>query len=379
MIRRFDQNNNNMIDPSEAQGPAQFFLQRMAQNNPKIDLSKPVPIDLLSGEMERMRGGSSGSSEGDSSASKEPELLVPDFSLESEPTPIEGFGVTGGLFSVRVEERDRKEAEDRLKRYDQNRDGVLTANELQGGRWSDDPMQYDRNRDGKLTATELAVRYANRRVQDAAMKNGQNQNANDPRSRFAAARGGDSGGWGRGGETGGWGRGGEGDVAPDSASRFGEAKSYRTSSSDKSPSSSGLPDFFSRSDADGDGQVLMSEFSSAWNADTLNEFLKWDLNSDGIITARECLLALESGARVGSSGGTSPPTTSASKPVASSGAIGGTQIEWAQRQISKYDKNGDGVLTAAEWEKMIVKPVGADANGDGTITVEEYAAFREKQ
>ena len=54
-------------------------------------------------------------------------------------------------------------------------------------------------------------------------------------------------------------------------------------------------------------------------------------------------------------------------------------MEWAQRQIAKYDLNRDSQLTANEWEKMIIKPTGADGNGDGVITVEEYAAFRAKK
>jgi hypothetical protein len=34
MLRRFDQNGNGMIDPAEAQGPASFFLQRIASEVP---------------------------------------------------------------------------------------------------------------------------------------------------------------------------------------------------------------------------------------------------------------------------------------------------------------------------------------------------------
>ena len=53
-------------------------------------------------------------------------------------------------------------------------------------------------------------------------------------------------------------------------------------------------------------------------------------------------------------------------------------MDLAQRVVGKYDTNGDGQLTANEWEKMTIVPVGADSNGDGVLTVEEYAAFRSK-
>lgn len=363
MIKRFDTNGNDMIDPSESQGMAGMFLQRMAQNNPKIDLSKPVPIKTLTEQINSMRGGGSSSSPS-SSTSDEPELLVPDFSLDEEPLPPEGFGIANSLFSVRVEDRDITEAEERMRRYDRNRDGKLSKEELRSGRWSDDPMQYDRNRDGQLTASELAMRYANRRVAEEERR----ENSDDQRR-----------GWGRGGDSG-WGRGGGGEgwnnakqeeeeKQPD---RFGDAKSYRLASGGDD-SLKDLPDFFARSDANNDGQVMMNEFSSSWDAEKLAEFLKWDLNNDGIILARECRAALEGGARV--SGSTASSSSGGSTPS----AIGGTQMEWAKRQIAKYDTNGDNQLTAKEWEKMLIKPTGADTSGDGVITVEEYAAFRAKK
>ncbi len=368
MLKRFDRNGNNMIDPEEAQGPAQFFLQRLAQNNPKIDLKKPVPIDQLTAEMDRMRGGGGGDSGGQSSSSSdEPELLVPDFRLTSEPLPIEGFGSGSSLFNVKVEERDLKEAEDRLKRYDSDKDGVLSEAELKAGRWSDDPLQYDRNRDGKLSKSEMAVRYANRRVQDEGQKSASNN---------SGGRGGnDSRGWNRSEKN-------PQEESPAPVDRFGDAKSYRSSVS-ATEKVSGLPDFFARSDANGDGQVLMSEFSSSWSAETLEEFLKWDLNKDGIILPQECINALAAGARVSGAtagaGGSSSSTQSASRPASSgSSELGGSQMEWAKRQIGKYDLNSDGQLTANEWEKMIIKPTGADGNGDGVITADEYAAFRAK-
>lgn len=366
MIRRFDRNGNNMIDPDEAQGPAQFFLQRMAQNNPKIDLSKPVPIDLLTGEIDRMRGG--GGEAGEEIATEGPGLMVPDFKLSSTPSPVPGFGASSSKFTVKVEERDLKEAEERLRRYDENRDGFLSPEELRRGRWPDDPMQYDRNRDGKLSAAELAVRYANQRIQEAS----RNSNNNDRNARGQA----NNNGWVRSD--------GREEAAKEVESRFGDAKSYRVLSRKETVSSiKGLPDFFARSDVDGDGQVLMSEFSSSWNEETLAEFRKWDLNNDGIITAKECLEAVAKGARGSSSSSSSTaPAASASsdQPAAAGGATpDASQMEWAARQIAKYDLNGDNQLTANEWEKMIIKPDGADLNGDGAITVEEYAAFRAKK
>ena len=48
-----------------------------------------------------------------------------------------------------------------------------------------------------------------------------------------------------------------------------------------------------RNDADGDGQVVMSEYTATWSESKAAEFAKYDLDSDGVITPRECLRTLE--------------------------------------------------------------------------------------
>jgi hypothetical protein len=49
----------------------------------------------------------------------------------------------------------------------------------------------------------------------------------------------------------------------------------------------GLPGFFSR-DANGDGQVSMSEYSRYWSDRTVEEFRRYDTDNDGMITPKEC-------------------------------------------------------------------------------------------
>jgi len=61
---------------------------------------------------------------------------------------------------------------------------------------------------------------------------------------------------------------------------------YRFSkASDRLPS--GLPGWFKSKDANNDGQVSMSEYSRSWSKSTVSEFRKYDLNDDGIVTAKE--------------------------------------------------------------------------------------------
>ncbi|GAB5404604.1 MAG: hypothetical protein Aurels2KO_28350 [Aureliella sp.] len=356
MLSRFDRNGNGSIEPEEAQGPAQFFLQRLAQNNPKIDLKKPIPISTLTEAIQRSRGGDSASSSSSSSTqgsnnSDEPALLVPDFTSDMLPEPLLGFGAGSEMFAVRVLERDIKESEERMRRYDSNKDGKLDADELRRGRWSDDPMSYDRNRDGFLSTSELAVRYAKRRLGEEERRETQNQD----RSRTGGDRRGWSSGQGRKEEE-------------EKVDRFGDAKSFRTENN--GADGEGLPGFFSQRDSNKDGQVTMAEFTSKMTNEQLDEFMKWDITGDGIIEPRECLAVLKSG---GSAPSSSSSRSSSPKP---SGNISQAHLEWAKRMIGKYDSNGDKQLTKDEWSKMIVKPTKADYDKNGVITIEEYARYR---
>jgi hypothetical protein len=51
----------------------------------------------------------------------------------------------------------------------------------------------------------------------------------------------------------------------------------------------GLPGWFTSRDANGDGQVAMSEYSGSWSDRTAAEFIGHDLDNDGFITPQECL------------------------------------------------------------------------------------------
>jgi Ca2+-binding EF-hand superfamily protein len=422
MLRRFDENGNGLIDPAESQGRAGFFLQRIASEVPGIDLSKPVPIEKLSQAMDRMRtqrdsgGGNNGSSNssgrpssGNASTTVEP--LVPGFGVEDLLPPALGFGAEAELFTIKTTDADNREAEERFRRYDTNRDGVLDKNELARGRWSEDPLTYDRNHDGKLTLSEMAVRYAQRRVAEEASRAAQTasrSNASRDNRGGGGDRGGDRGNAARGGFGGFGGGGGEdprsffsrrdpgngaetpnrdGSTSPSNAT-VDSRKSYRVKSvTERLPK--GLPDWFARSDANADGQVAMAEFATSWSDSTLRDFQQFDLNNDGIITPSETLNAVNNGAVRGSTSSAAPSTTAtsttSSRPAMAklSGGeapkIDPRYVDYYQKLISKYDTNGDGVLVGDEWKAMSKDPSAADTDGDGRINVNELAAWSMKR
>tara|TARA_R110002049_G_scaffold47902_2_gene138473 strand:+ start:232 stop:1677 length:1446 start_codon:yes stop_codon:yes gene_type:complete len=378
MLSRLDANGNGVLDPDEQQGPAQFLIGRLQQSDPSIKAGQPISIKKVTAVFEKMRsqrdGGDSGGppSRGGSNAADEAleiEPLVPGFGVDDEPIPLMGFGPAAEMLSTEVTEADKREAAERMRRYDRNGDGVLTKNEL-SSRMSGNPMDFDRNKDGKLTASELAVRYARRRVgEEEARASRRDDDRRRERDRGT-------------------------DEAPDV---YNGRNSFRISSGPRLPD--GLPGYFTDKDANGDGQVTMAEYASEWNDEILAAYFKSDLNSDGVITAEEALLAVESGGSsapsssyTSSSSGSSSSGSSSSRPSTTStasdssstapqgdGSIDPKLISYAERIIGRYDKNKDKALTASEWESMLMNPGPADGNRDGRITINEYAAWMQSR
>lgn len=357
-LSRLDTNGNGVLDPEEQQGPAQFMIQRMQSSDPSIKPGQPIPLKKITDGFQKMREQQSGGGSDPNRPSDDdlltPELLVPGFGIESDPIPMMGFGAAAEMLSVAVTEADEREANDMIRRFDRNRDGVLAGDEI-SSRFSGNPLDFDRNKDGRLTTSELAVRYARRR------EGREESEKSDDRRRDR-------------GRT-------EQVEIPDV---FNGRKSYRATAGRGIPE--GLPGFFTDKDANGDGQVTMAEFSSDWSNEVVQQFFTSDLNRDGVITSDEALRAVENpgigNAMASVSSGGKPASTSSAAPAAPSGPIDEKYIKVGQRIIERYDKNGDNALTASEWEKMLMSPADADGNRDGRITVEEYGAWmmsREKK
>lgn len=363
MLQRFDRNGNGMIDMDERDGPVGFILERLKRENPGLDTSRPIPLSKITEGFQQMRSG--GSRDGRSSEQVDPletQLLVPGFGIPSElmPAPVLGFGPAAELFEVDVRPEDIQEAEERLRRYDRDRDGVLTESEMR--RFDGNPMDFDRNKDGKLTASELAIRYARRR---------QGREENENRQRYTTGRRDER-------------RNSRDEETPDPHDG---RKSLRLGSN---RDAEGIPDWFIERDSDGDGQIMMNEYTTRWTDELVDEFFEFDVNQDGTITANEAVLAKSDG----SSPRAAPPDRStdssamASRSESSStddsrrstssappGEISERNLKYAERIIARNDENNDGALVASEWEGMLIDPQPADADGDGRVTVQEYAGW----
>ena len=54
-------------------------------------------------------------------------------------------------------------------------------------------------------------------------------------------------------------------------------------------------------------------------------------------------------------------------------------IKYAERIISRYDKNGDDELVQTEWKAMLVSPAEADMDRNGRIGIAEYANWMQSR
>lgn len=383
-LTRMDANGNGMLDPEEAQGPARFMLDRMARDNPNIDITKPIPMSTLTEAFQRMRSGGSSSSGspwggGDEEFIMTPEKssLVPGFSTKVTVIPVPGFGVSGETKNVPVEESDLREAESRLRSYDKNNDKMLDESELKEWRSSDPPLNYDRNKDGKLSLQELAVRYARRRTVKPDPEQARRDQANASRKRDKKD----------GAEE-----------KKEKPSPFEKTASYRTTDKEGHPlRPTGLPEWFIRNDIDYDNQVAMSEFNKKWDQDTIDDFLRFDSNRDGLITSKEALAAVKKGyipgssSSVASSADTSASTSSAPPVMAKPADAGGTVAaskpsgspandamrKFAEGRMKKSDTDRNGSLSPDEFKESDFGAV--DTNKDGRIDVDEYIVYRSKR
>jgi hypothetical protein len=157
----------------------------------------------------------------------------------------------------------RSYAESLMKQFDADKSGML---EKKNGEWDklkEDQREADANKDGVLTSDELIAKLRAYSSDSAKSASGGSSRSSSGRSQWWKNK--------------------------DSASSKEEPKkSYRfLSPTERLPK--GLPDWFARNDADADGQIMMAEFAAAWTETAATEFMKHDLDGDGVITPHEAL------------------------------------------------------------------------------------------
>ncbi|NQU20738.1 MAG: proprotein convertase P-domain-containing protein [Candidatus Nealsonbacteria bacterium] len=337
VMRGMDANRNGHLEPKEISDRARPYIERYARMA-RLDMSRPMPIRPL--EDAARRHHASEDSQQRKSGSSAPTVTVdddtvPGFGQVENLPPIPGFGTDDGT-SVDVEPDDLRKAEETIRRYDRNHNGMLERAEAAGGRWSDDPFAYDKNGDNRMTRQEMAQRYAVRRSREQQQQANSSSSQGRPgpgdeerRRREEEQRRREAEEQRRRAEE-------ERKQRYKSVSRetwglafallarydknkdgmldraearplklkFAEADTDGQGRIDKGEFGlwlhgqvskpgqdirAGLPDWFVERDLNGDGQVRMAEFADEWTELKAGEFEHFDSNGDGIIMPDECL------------------------------------------------------------------------------------------
>ncbi|MBT3889780.1 MAG: hypothetical protein HN617_00965 [Planctomycetaceae bacterium] len=399
-LQRLDANGNGMLEPDE-QGRARPFIERIARDVGGIDMNRPIRLSTLGEKIQQMQGGQSSNSRSSSSrgsssrGSSGPrdmqgnplpaeallDSLVPGFDVIEEVIPVPGFGAKAEYLNVPVKEADFTEADQTIKRYDRNRNGILEADEIKNARWRDDPNKQDRNGDGKLTRSELAVRYSMRRTSEAQR---QAQSSSVGGSSGSQDRG-SSGSQDRGSSRSGGSSGG--------SSRFGSSSGGSSGGADRMAQFAGS--MLQRYDTNKSGVIEKSEWKN-FRSDPSAA----DTNKDSKITKEELSKWMTS--RFSQASGRGGPATSARGGGGSAGgsAEGGGGADYVGSGSYRFklpqeslpdglpgwyvasDKNRDGQIAMSEytgkWDaKSLAEYYAYDVNHDGVITPGEALKTKE--
>jgi len=318
-LRSMDANRNGMLEPNEVPEERRGMLRYMA-GRMGLDPEKPIPLDQVRERMSRRESERGEEGRSGKSADK-PEPLVPGFGEEQELAHVPAFGERVEYVSLATSasqaalskldperaSRIRGFADSMFARYDRNRNGVLDKEEWESSRFA---QGADGNNDGKVTKEELTARmaeFSGRRSRDSDRDSSDSDKS---------------------------------DGGSDSGNSNGR-RSYRfLRATELLPD--GLPDWFARNDANGDGQVAMVEYSSSWSDSKAREFLRYDLNHDGMVTARECLDAPSTTGELAGTGDRpagprgppadpgGPPSGPGAKPPADPKQEGGATAWWLE-------------------------------------------------
>jgi hypothetical protein len=325
-LRTMDTNGDGVIQesevPEERRGMLRFLSTRFG-----LDPAQGLSIDKLR-EAINQRGHDHGGQQPSSPQSPTPDQknaqpqtppkeqpLVPGFGLDRQLPPAAGFGsrlVPTGRVDLGIPLNIDPQARWFFDRFDRNHSGALEREE-----WQNLPINaadIDSNHDGIVSLAEVAARFP--RKQSAPGTPGAGSQFSGPPGMGYGFGGGFGGGPSFQGGAGGEER--SDDHTPTEQARRG---SYRfLSPGERLPK--GLPSWFAERDTNHDGQVSMAEFSGYWTPASVEDYLKYDGNRDGLITPEECL-------RPGGGAPTAPtPQGPSSAQPSGSPASGGGESPW---------------------------------------------------
>ena len=292
LLKKLDRNQDGFLQQDEIPQRARMQVELAARRR-GLDPSQPLRLDQLAASDAAEQPASKTSDKTTSDKQEPPpkdsaqnttdltnpgSSPVPGFGTPNVHPPVPGFGtpLSGASLALATSPENGKTSEGKnagpsaskantqlkryakslLMQYDKDKSGQLEKDEW--SRMRGNPEQADRNGDDILSVNELAQHlstYGNRRDGKAGSDSGTKRTST---------------------------RGSRATRRPGDPARF-------LRPHERLPK--GLPEWFVRKDADGDGQISMAEFSTSWTAGKRQEFNAADINRDGFIVPQESLQA----------------------------------------------------------------------------------------
>ncbi|WP_244952261.1 proprotein convertase P-domain-containing protein [Roseimaritima ulvae] len=316
-LERLDRNDNGTIEPEEITPLSRPYLERIGRAK-KLSLNRPNEVE----EWQEAARLYHALNNGVSGRRVVPELesSVKSFGPDPDRPLVPEFGLPEVKYPYIQDDLD--EAEQTLRRYDRNRDGFIDRAEARRAKWTHrDPFTEDYDGDNRLSRMELGQRYARRRLLDDAadeLIQKRRRTGSEVRPSENRADGRDDRRWWRDRSNryvltamvlGRFDSNRNGRLEADETRDIGvpvaridtdrdgelsrdELHDFLTEMQEAAgDAAEGLPDWFFEQDTNQDKQIAMSEFATVWTEEKVAEFAMLDRNGDGLLTAAEAMMS----------------------------------------------------------------------------------------
>lgn len=359
-LQRLDKNQNGKLEPGEIPDDrTRSFLK-----NAGVDTDKSVDINSFSKDVSKKK-----SERREARRKARSKTNMPGFAVDHDNESTMGFAVANSeretiarTASSSFSESSRKMADWVLGKYDKNKDGKLSPDEIKGARWQDPPAKdSDTNKDGTLSKVELLRRYQKR--EEGTSKKDSNRSSRsssrESRSRDRFSR------------------------SPDRSSRKSSKKTVIKTSTTTDKKNKNLrrgyeayvEGIFKKFDENSDGKLDKAEIDKMRRKPDKGA----DTNKDGNVSSEELLNSYLTKAGQDPVRGSSGSGKSSAKSKSSSGSATMTTSSGAKPRepLTDMDKNKNGQIEMAEFLKDYTQSSfdkfnKKDLDGDGIITRREW-------
>lgn len=406
-LQRLDANGNGAIEPNELSDRSRSFVEGLGFNPDETNSLEKIKAKINGDKQSESRSGSEAAG-GSALGSPDRKIVrkVPGFgTTPAERKPVANFTTVSqpstGELDGKYGSEIMSQVDAAMSRYDKNSDGKIDQSEMSEGRWGQpDPKESDTNGDGSLSKAEMAERYYRRTRGSSSSDSSSSSSRSSDRGDSSSSRRSESDdrssrrGFSRGESS-----------SRDESNR---GSAERPAGGEEKPAeparSSGGSDRYRKYadglmeqyDADKDGNLSKEEVAGMKQKPE-----NADLDNNGMISAGELTEAIANGSmssrggasggsssrfsrdRSSSSGGSSSESRgSDAKPADSNGGGESPRSGSSRSSGSKFsflasDKNRDGNVQmhefTDEWsDEKFEEFKTYDKNGDGVITNAEY-------